>query len=164
MKDPDYKNLVDLLAIFSEATARQNALAAQLNQEYLDKVDEHKAEYTENQDKLSQAESAIGALIDRHPEWFDKKKTLTTPYGQVKVSSGKKIIAPSEEASMRLIRAEGKADAYIRSKDELDREALEELSDEELAKYGLVRQKTLSVKITAAEVELGEAIKETEAK
>lgn len=160
MKDPDYKNLVDLLAIFSEATARQNALAAQLNQEYLDKVDEHKPEYTENQEKLSQAEAAIDALVELHPEWFEKKKTLTTPYGGVKISTGKKIVATSEEASMRLIRAAKKADEFIRTKDELDREALEDLTDEELSKYGLVRQNTVTVKIIAAEVELGEAVKE----
>lgn len=157
--DPDFANLVRLLAVFSEASARQAALSAQLNLELLDAVDEHREEYAINQAALANSQAAITTLCDRNPEWFAKKKTLSTPYGTVKSTAGSKLVAANPEASIRLIEADKRAVAFIRQKQELDLEALEALPDAELAKYGIARVPTETVSIKPAALDLGKAVK-----
>lgn len=157
--NPDYENLVKLLAILSEATARQTALEAQFNQEYLDAIDGHLAEYAANQKALSDAEAAIVLIAERNPGWFIKPRTVTTPYGSVKSTSSRKLDAPSESASIRLIKAAGREAEFVRVVEELDREALEKLTDDELAEFGILRKPTETVKVTPATVDLGEAVK-----
>lgn len=159
--DPDFKNLVNLLAVLSEATTRQDALAVQMKEEYLERVDEHRAEYSANQAAIGEAEAAILVIVRRHPEWFGRKKTLTTPYGEVKSTSSSKIDVPSEEASIRLIEAAGRSTEFIRTTKELDKAALDRLTDAELAEYGIRRLPTETIKVSPIEIDLGKAVADT---
>lgn len=158
----DYKNMVDLLAVFSEAHTRQSQLQAQLNEQFLDGVDSHKAEYAAIQHALGAAEAAIEELCRKHPEWFAKRKTLKTPYGEVKSVSSAKLLAASDDASIRLIRAAGLGDAFIRTRDELDREALERCTDEQLACFGIRRVATETITVKPIDVDLGKAVRDAE--
>lgn len=160
--NPEYQNLVNLLAILSEANSRNAALQAQINQEYLDLVDVHRLEYSVNQKIIADTESAIETIVRRHPEWLSKRKTLKTPYGEVKSTCFPKLDVPSEEASIRLIKVSNRETDFIRTKEELDKEALEKLSDEELSKFGITRRPSESITIKPAEVELGKAVTELE--
>lgn len=160
--DPDYQNLVNLLSVHSEASTRQLALNADFNHQFLEVVDEHKGEYAANQNAISEAEGAIKVIVARHPEWFEKAKTIKTPYGSVKSVSTTSIDVPSEEATIRLIRAAGRSDEFIRTVEELDKEALEKLDDKQLAKFGLTRKSAESVTIKPLAVDLGAAVNQAE--
>lgn len=160
--DPDYQNLVNLLAVLSEASNRLLALSADFNHQYLEVVDEHKSEYAVNQTAIGEAESAIKVIVARHPEWFEKKKTLSTPYGSVKSVSSTSLEIPSEAATLRLIHAAKKDTEFIRTVEQLDKEALEKLDDKELAKFGIVRKESESVTVKPTAIDLGAAVKESE--
>lgn len=160
---PEFQNLIKLLAIVSEATARNLELQAEINKEHLTLVDDHKDDYAQNQAAITLAESGIETIVERNPGWFEKKKTLTTPYGVIKVTSGNKLSIPSEGATLRLIHAAGLSAAYIRTTEEVDKEAIEKLSDEQLAEFAIIREKTSSIKITPISVDLGKAPKEAAA-
>lgn len=160
---PDYENLVNLLAILSEANARQTAMQGEIDQAFLDTIDAHRKDYAENQSKITETEEAIREIAARHPEWFPaKKKTVQTPYGSVKSVSSKKIVAPSPEASIALIKQADRATEFIRIREELDLEALEDLEDAELALFGIRREANETITPKPAVVNLGEAVKATE--
>lgn len=157
---PDYANLIQLLAVYSEAAARNASLQVAINQELLDSIDGHKAEYAENQQAMAEAEGAITTLVERNPQWFLKRKTISTPYGEVKSTTGRKLEIPSVEASIRLIKEAGLGAAFLRQIEEIDKESLEKLTDIELANYGIYRKKTETVSIKPVEVDLGKAVQE----
>jgi hypothetical protein len=160
--DPDYKNLVNLLAVLSDATNRQAVLQQEIDAEYLELVDPRKQEYAANQQAISEAEAAIETIAQRHPEWFAKVKTLKTPYGSVKSTSSPKLQVPSEDASIRLILAAGRKDEFIRESLTLDKESLEKLKDHELAEFGITRVKNDSLTIKPATIDLGKAVQAAE--
>jgi len=57
----------------------------------------------------------------------------------VKFKASSEIVVPNEEASIVLVR-KAKRSELLRVTIELNREALQELPDEELAKFGIVRK------------------------
>jgi hypothetical protein len=178
IKNPDdFKNLVDLLAVFSEATNRLDDLSVDVNQSIIELVDEHKAEYASLQQKLVEAEGALEILARRHPDWFVAKKTIKTPYGSVSLKDNPpKLDAPNAEVSIVLIEAEIKAEEatrpgivspkrkLLRQHTELNLEALGQLNDAELAAYRITRTQSDTFGVKAAKLDLGKAVKEAAAK
>lgn len=160
--NPDFNNLVRLLAIFSEGTNRNTEMQAEIDKARLHVADEFLDDYAENQKAITAAEAAIEVIVTRNPHWFEKRKTLKTPYGEVKVTPGTRLEIASEDATIRLIKASDKETFFIRVTEELDRESLEKLDDKGLAEYGIVRKKTQGLKITPATVDLGEAVKQSQ--
>jgi hypothetical protein len=103
-KGNEYKNLVDLQALHSEAHARLAELEADLQREYLDLVDNHRPEYAEIQSKITEAETALEILARAHQDWFGwSRASVKTPYGVVKFHKGSKLEADDEEVSILLI-------------------------------------------------------------
>jgi hypothetical protein len=178
IKNPDdFKNLVDLLAVFSEATNRLDDLSADVNQSVIEVVDEHKAEYASLQQKLVEAEGALEILARRHPDWFVAKKTIKTPYGSVSLKDNPpKLETANAEVSIVLIEAEIKAEEaakpgtvspkrkLLRQHTELNLEALGQLNDAELAAYRITRTQSDTFGVKAAKLDLGKAVKEAAAK
>lgn len=157
-----YENLINLLAVYSEASARSEQLKAEINADHLDLIDAHKKAYAELQQTITEAEAAIIAIAEANPDWFSASKTLKTPYGQVASRSSTSLDVPNEEASIILI--EQKCDEetkgqLLRQKTELNLEALELLDDAALRQYRIKRVTSENITVKPAKLDLGKAVK-----
>lgn len=159
-----FANMVNLLAVFTEATNRLQELETETNSALQEIIDEHKGRYASLQSVLTETEQALEVIAKSHPGWFQVRKSIKTPYGTLKTTSGTKLVAENEEVSIVLIQSEARvnpsfpAGDYLRQSVELDREALEKLEDEELAKFRIRREKTFGVKVEAAQLDMGKAV------
>lgn len=158
----DYKNLIDLLAVFSEGRQRLATLELEAQSEFTEIVDTHRAEYAELQSKISQAEAAIDEIATRHPEWFTEKRHVKTPYGTVKVTRTTKLKVSNEEAAILRIEHAGHGEKFIRTEKALNLEALEALSDDELKAFGIIRIRDENVSVKEATIDFGKAVKAAE--
>lgn len=160
----DFKNMVDLLAVFTEASNRLDAIATDTNKELMDLLDEHRADYAAAQEAASAAEAALEAIALRHPEWFESKRSVTTPYGSIKFHAGTELEIPNEEATLARLElmaarnAEFKVANYTRTKIECDKETLAKLDDATLATLGIHRVPTDNFSVKPAKVKMGKAI------
>jgi phage host-nuclease inhibitor protein Gam len=161
-ENPDYKNLLDLLAIVTECENRLGSIDADIQSEYLELVDAVKEDYIALQSKKAEAEQAVEILAKRNPQWFEDEKTIKSPFGQVRSTATSAISVPSLEAALRLVKLAGREAEFIRTREELDLNALDRLKDEELALFGLVRQRAESLTIKPARVDLGKTLKAAE--
>lgn len=163
----DYKNLVDLLAVHSEAKLRLAGIELAAQEEFTGIVDEHRTNFAKLQSTVTESVAAIEALAVKHPEWFAEKRSVKTPYGTVKVTRTTKLNLPNEEVTVLLIeRAEEKGEVevgrYLRTKKEPNLEALAEISDAELKAFRIERIRDESVKVTEAKIDFGKAVKAIE--
>lgn len=162
----DYQNLIDLLAVLTEATNRIAAIQIQANDEFLECIDEHKPEFAALQSKITEAEAALELIARRHPEWFKDGKTVKCPYGSVSLKSNPpKLEVGHEEWTIDLIEKAGD-DAkakFLRQRTELNLEALSELSDDDLAKFRIKRVQGDRFEAKPAKIDMGKAVKESEA-
>lgn len=160
----DFKNLVDLLAVFTEATNRLAALETDTNKELMDLLDEHRAEYAQAQQAATEAEAALETIALRHPEWFQSRRSVNTPYGSVKFHAATKLEIPNEEATLarlELLAArnpEFKVANYVRTKIECDKETLAKLDDATLATLGIQRVPDDNFSVKPAKVKMGKAL------
>lgn len=158
-----YKNLIDLMAIHAEATARLEAIKAEVQSAFLDLVDEHRKEYAELQAKVTETETAIEHIARAHPTWFESARSIKTPYGQVKFHSSKKLDIPNEEASVLLIQGkctEEEQERYLRIEVTLNVEALEKLTDAQLAQFRINRVANDNFSLKPGTIDLGKAVKQ----
>jgi hypothetical protein len=161
----EYQNMVDLLAVFSEATNQMAELEADLNDEMLQQMDERRAKFSKLQETIAKAEQALEVIVLKHDAWFEKRKSIVTPYGTVKITGGESLQVDNEELTMVLIekaaeKQECRGGAFINTVRTLDLEALGKLDDETLADFRIKRVKSKNVKIAAAAIDLGKAMKE----
>lgn len=164
-KSEDFTNLVNLLSVFTEATHRLAEMEANLNGEMMATIDDYKKDYATMQKTLTETETALEVIATRHPEWFEEKKGLKTPYGTVKFTSSNPIEVGNEELTIELIKRDAKGlgldgSKLIRTCEELNREALEALTPEQLASFRLKRVAKQNFSVVAAKVDLGKAVKE----
>jgi len=165
-KSADFKNIVDLLAIYSEASHRLDEMQANLNCEVVECIDGYKADYATMQKTLTETETALEVIATRHPEWFKEKKGLKTPYGTVKFTRSAPLVVPNAELSMELIRRDAAAvlaldpENLIRTVEELNLEVLETLTPEQLKVFKIRRETKENFSIVPAKVDLGKAVKE----
>ena len=161
----DYKNLVDLLAVYSEASNQMLALQSEVQAQNLELIDGSKARYADLQKTLGDAESALEALALAHHEWFPaNRKSIKTPYGTVKLTATTTLDVANEEATVILIQNSGSenSEKFLRQKTELNREALETLSDAELRPFRIKRVKDQSFSVTPTKLDMGKAVKEAD--
>lgn len=160
-QSPAFSALVDLMAVASEAASRLSEIQAEIDQAYLDLVDEYRSEYAVLQSAASAAEGAAEQHCRAHPEWFARVKTLTTPYGKVALRSVASLEVKNEEATARLIRAvfPDRAEELLRVREEPNLEALETLPDEDLRRVMVRRVAGESFKFTPAKIDMGKAPK-----
>lgn len=173
-----FENLINLLGVYSEGTARMAELEAENNKAYLDLVEERKDEYAKLQLALGEAEAAIKVIADAHPEWFPTdQRTLKTPYGSVHAQKTTKHEADDEEVSILLIEAD--ADLAARAGDlaaaqaltnlvkvekTIDFEAIAKLDAARLAQWRIRRTESDSITVKPAKVSLGNAVKAADKK
>jgi Bacteriophage Mu Gam like protein len=156
----DFKNLVDLMAIMAEGTARMGELENGLQQDWLDLVDARRKDYAALQFALGNAEESIETLALSNPQWFEKVKTLKTPYGTVAFRRTSKLEVKNEEVSLLLLEQMGEEGLpFIRTAKALNLEILEKLDDSELKRLRIKRVSSESCTIKPTKVDLGKAVK-----
>lgn len=154
-----YRELVDHLAMLTDATNQFAALDAGIQQEVAALIDTARDEYSILQNSISEHEAAIKLIALRHPEWFATVKTLKTPYGTVGFRSATKLEVPNEELSIALIERLPDADLYLRSRKFLNIEALESLENFQLSGLRIERVTADKLTVTPAKIDLGKAVK-----
>lgn len=165
-KSEDFQNLVNLLSVYTEASHRLGEMEANLNAEMMETVDAYKEDYAGLQRTLTEAEKAIELIAVRHySEWFGERKSLKTPYGTVKFVRSTSIVVENEELSVEIIRRDAAKHGLdpallIRTKEELNLEALETLTLEQLKAFKVGRQTKDNFSVVPAKVDLGKAVKE----
>lgn len=161
----DFQTLVNLLSDYTEATHFLTELEGVIGQQMKDVIDQHKTAYARMQKLLTTSERELEIIATRHPEWFTEKKGVKTPYGTVKFTRSTVLEIKNEELSLELIRRDAHGltldpENLIRTRDELDREALEDLSDEQLKAFKIRRIPKENFSVVAAKVDMGKAVKE----
>ena len=169
----DFQEMVNLLAVFSEATNQLAELETSVNAEVLEMIDDHKSDYAKLQEALTKAETALEILARKHPEWFAQKKSIKTPYGTAKLHKGTRLEVTNDEATVKLLRAEQarvlaesegytkfNAEDYIRISEVPKLEALETLDDSTLAKFMVRRVTEDKFSVTPAKLDMGKAVAE----
>lgn len=161
----EYKNMVDLLAIFSDADNRLANLAAEVDSEMLEVTDSRRAEYARLQEILIKTETALEAIALAHPDWFATRQSIKTPYGSVAFRQSKVLEIPNAEVTLVLLEKESEQDkkfnleTYTRTKREINLEAFEQADESFLAKFRIRRVEKQNFKVTAAKVDMGKAVK-----
>lgn len=161
-KPSDFADMVNLLERLSSISVTTTKLETKLNAENLATVRQYADEYKALQTELGQVESALAVIGERNPQWFDDKKTITTPFGELKRTTSKKLEIADETATIALIRAARRAEDFLVVTTTLNREALENLEDAELRKFGVRRSVTHNYNPAPASVDLGKAVKAAE--
>lgn len=161
----DFESVVNLLAVLGEANRQLEALTREIEAGYVALVNPHRERYAKLQGTVSETEAALEVIARRNAQWFDDKKSVTTPFGGVKFTKSTELVIADENISVQLVLAlAGKAGAekFLRTVQVLNKEALEELSDAELAKFGILRKSKENFKAATDVVNLGKAVKAAE--
>ncbi len=154
----DFESAINLLNVLGDARRELGQLTSEIETGYLALVTEKRDTYAKIQSTVSEAEAALEVIARRNQGWFADKKSVTTPYGSVKFKASSEIVVPNEEASVVLVR-KAKRSELLRVTIELNREALQELPDEELAKFGIVRRAKENLTVDTEVIDLGKAVK-----
>ncbi len=162
----DFQNVVHLMALFTEVTNRLDGLQNRVNEHVMELLDSEKEEYSQLQDTLKATEAALEAAARQHPEWFTKKKSLKTPFGEVKFHAGTKLAISNEELTLHLIKEAITKDPalagleLVRSHEEPNKEALEKLDDGLLKRFRIDRVVDDHFSVKAAKLDMGKAVSE----
>ena len=155
----DFQSLIDLLNVLGEANRMHRELEAKIERGYLALVADERTAYANIQQKVGEAEAAIEVIVRRNPQWFpEDRKTVVTPFGSVKSVSSKEIVVANEEASIVLVR-NAKRTELLRETVVLNKEALQELSEAELASFGIVRKAKENITVKTDVIDLGKSVK-----
>jgi hypothetical protein len=158
----DFSDLVNLLEQLSQAENDHRVLESELNASHLAAVRLHVDRYKEIARITGETKAALEVLAARNPSWFEERQTLGTPFGELKRTSSTSLVIADEAVTIALIRAAKRQDDFLRIETHVNKEALEALGDDELAKYGVARKTTYHYKAAGAGVDLGKAVKAAE--
>src|SRR6185312_3476620 len=117
-------------------------------------------EYAQYQQAMTQAETAAEVIARAHPEWFTARKSIKTPYGTAKLTKASRLESSNEEATVKLLRAEEranpefKADDFIRKQEVPNLEALERLDDATLGRFMVKRVVEDKFSVSPASVDM----------
>lgn len=155
----DFESVINLLAVLGEANRQLNALETEVESAYLEIVAAKRERYAKLQATVTETVAALEVIARRNPQWFDEKKNVTTPYGAVKFKASSELVIADENITIQLIKAMGKPSEMLRQIDVLNKEALEKLSDEELARFAILRRAKENFSVDTKVVDLGKAVK-----
>lgn len=167
--DP-FKNMVDLMAVYSAAFNELSELETEANGLLLELIDDKRADYARVQKALTESEAALEMIAREHPEWFQDKRSVTTPYGTAKFTRSTKLKVDDEEVTIILIErlaTEDKsfdASGLIVPSKKLNLEALEKLDPLVLAKLRVEIERKDNFKVEEAKVNMGKAVKDAQKK
>lgn len=156
----DFTDLLDAVAIYSEATNRLATIQAEIDQIVIDAIDARRKDFADFQAAQASAEQAVEILATRNRDaWFSQKKTLQTPYGSVSFRSAKSLEIGNEELTIALVERSPDSDLYLRRETSLNKEALDTLDDTSLESLRIRRVTRESCTIKPAKIDIGKAAK-----
>lgn len=158
----DFEAVVNLLEVLGEANRQLTALTATIETGYVDLVKPHRELYAKLQGTITETEAALEVIARRNQQWFEDKKSIATPFGGVKFKQSTSLEVADEGISVQLITAlcsQADADKYLRKVTVLNKEALEELTTAELARFGITRKVKENFSADTGVVDLGKAVK-----
>lgn len=164
-RNGDFEHVVNLLAVLGEANRQLEALTREIETGYIALVNPHRALYAKLQGTVTETEAALEVIARRNQSWFEDKKSVTTPFGGVKFTRSTELIVADESVAVQLVLALGGKDGaekYLRTVQVLNKEALDELTDAELARFGILRKAKENFKAATDVVNLGKAVKAAE--
>jgi hypothetical protein len=157
----DFESIINLLAVLGEANRQLAALEREIEAGYVALVTPHRERYAKLQATVSETEAALEVISRRNQAWFAESKNVKTPYGVVKFTSSSELVVADEGISVQLVKAlagkDGEAN-LLRTVQVLNREALEKLTDGELARFAIVRKTKENFKVGTTVVDLGKAV------
>jgi hypothetical protein len=161
----EFKNFVELISVYTAAQHDLDQLENDANKAQLEIVDDSLSDYTRLQQTITKTEEALQLIALKNPEWFGGKASIKTPYGTVKFTPSTSLDVVNEELSIELIERDlatsmtARPSDYIRVSKQLNREALEALTDAELEKYKIKRVSKKTFSVAAAKLDMGKAVK-----
>ena len=182
VESADFREAVELLSIYTSASQELEALETKLNQCLICEVDQIKGQYALFQSTLQEAESKLELIALRHPEWFGEKKSVKTPYGELKFHKSSPLEVKNEEVSVVLIEArltelaalletatpgeiarlaeeQSLLTSFLRRETHLDLDSLGKCDESLLKKFRISRTEKQNFSIKAAKIDLGKAVK-----
>lgn len=158
----DFGDVVALLATLSQAEVNLAKLQQTVDADHLEAVRGHLPVYKEIQATIGDCQAALELIAARNPQWFEDKKSIATPVGELKRTTSTTIEVADPGVTMTLIKAAKREGDFIKVTEELRLEVLQTLNDEQLQKLGVKRVVTHNFKIAPIEVKLGKAVKAAE--
>lgn len=166
----EFAEFCTLLHLFTDITNRLNNVCQASNAAYAKAVQVSAVDYATLTTTLKEAEDKLVNLAAAHPEWKDGE-SVKTPFGSVQFKNSLKFQIKNPETVIFLIktRVGPKSDVeefrrfvpadFIRTTEEPNLETLGALDDAHLAKLGLLRTRSTSITIKAADVDIAKATK-----
>lgn len=162
----DFAQFVDFQQQHTHITTKLAELEVIINKSAQVAVAQNVPEFVVLQEESTRLETLLKALFNNHPEWRDdKKKSVSTPYGEVQTRSSEELEIPNEAMTVVLIEARSQTDPQFKAQDFLhvekkpNREALERCTDDELTKLGVSRVQKETVTVKPAKVNVAKAVK-----
>jgi hypothetical protein len=166
----DFARFTELQQKFNGARNRLDELEVTMNR-CANKAAELNAEaYVVLQEEVVGLERDLTKLFEKHPEWRPDSKSVKTPFGEVNQRTVTELIVANPAVTVRLIEARAETDPYFTAADFLhivkspNLEALEGMSDDELAKLGVARKKSEKVTVKPAKVNVAKTVKAAKGK
>jgi len=171
----DFKQMINLLGILTDASHLLEKLQLRVNEQYLASVDKQKDEYARLQELMTNTETSLEVIARKHPEWFAAKQSIKTPFGTIAFRSSTKLQVDNEELTIVLIQQEferqekqvkdgavpfNSVAGLLRHRFELDLEELEKLTDADLTHFRIKRVSNDNFSAKPAKVDMGKAVKE----
>ena len=155
----DFEAVINLLAVLGEANRQLDTLKSEIESRYLGIVSPLRGQYAKLQATVSETEAALEVIARRNPQWFDDKKSVATPYGAVKFKSSSELVIADENVTIQLIQALGNPTEMLRTVLVPNKEALEKLGNDELARLGILRKAKENFSADTDVIDLGKAVK-----
>lgn len=159
-----FARFVDLLQTHSRFANQLAELEVAMNREAQAAAGSRAEDYVVLQEELGKLDIELKLLFNSHPEWRGEKKSVATPFGAVEQRSVTELEVPNPAVTVALIEGRYLNSAFLHITKEPNLEALEALSDDELAKLGINRVKKESITVKATKVSVAKVVKNARAK
>lgn len=142
------------------ASHKKDSIQARLNRVLHTAAEGIRTDLADAQETQARLEAQIEELVRANPHWLGGKKQIKTPFGVVKFTASTSLEASNEQHSIEMIRKHLPADAdfFVRTKEELNLQALAQLDDESLTKLRIFRISDDKFSLAVAHVDLGKVV------
>lgn len=163
MQTESYHKLTEELGAYTRLSNQLAEIEARFQAAITELISEcYRDEFQELTEQLQAVEARIELLALKNPDWFEKTKTVKTPFGTVASRATTKLDVENEEATIAILELRGEqGKPFLRERKYLSIESLEALDDAELQRLKVRRVRTEKITISPAKVDLGKALKKS---
>ena len=176
MTPAKYNDLNELLAEYSELNAELSIVEAEVNTSQITAARPLLPKHAQTKGRLSELEAKLREIAVANPELFpDEKRTHNTPFGAISFRKSTSLAIDDEEKTILKIKVacqkeEGRAqragvpprfteETLLRKCEEPNLEALENLTDADLALFGVARKTEEKFSVKPLEVKADKLLK-----